>query len=258
MFADDRSNPGSSADGGRWVAVGAGVALLATATGMALGRHAPDTRTVVLTLAATLLGFLVVRWVRDHRRAGTSLHDDVDHELGVGNGRAALAMVDRELVRARIHGSAFSLAVAEFDHELFAALSHRRARRLRGRLFRGVADDVRQGDRVCRVRAAGRDLMVVVLPDTGQRGARTVSEQLRSLAQQRLAAVGIGLEGRVRVRAMAHPRDTEQVVDFHRRLQVLEDAEALIRDIEVEPVRMPRRPAGVRSIHLPEAASTGR
>lgn len=258
MFTDERTQATGDGDGRRWLAIGAGVALLATGTGMALGGRTPDPLTAVLTLATTVLVLLAWRWRHDHRRAGASLHDDVDPELGVGNGRAALAAVGCELARTETHGSTFSLSVAEFDHELFATTSPRRARRVLGRLFRGVADDVRLGDRVCRVRAADHDLMVVVLPDTGAQGARTFTGRLRSHAQRHLAAEGISVEGRLRIRTMAHPRDGEQIVDLHRRLQVLDEADALIRDIAIQPVRMPRRPADARSINLPEAASTGR
>lgn len=241
MFTNDRAHTNGEAHGGRWLAAGAGVAALATATIMTLGGHGPDVPTVVLTLATAVLVSLTAGWWRDHRRAGPSLHDDVDAELGVGNGRAALATVDRELVRAQTHGSTFSLAVAEFDREMFADISPRRARRILGRLFRGVADDVRLGDRVCRVRAAEHDLMVVVLPDTGTQGVRTFTERLRSQAQRCLAAEGIRHDGRLRTRILAHPGNAQQIVDLHRRLQVLDGVDALIRDVAVRPVRMPRR-----------------
>ena len=242
MFADDRAHTAGEADGSRWLATGAGTVLLATGTGMALGGHVPDPLTVLLTLSSTVLVVLTVPWRRGHRQAGTSLHDDVDPELGVGNGRAALATVDRELARAETHGTAFSLAVAEFDHEMFAVTSPRRARRILGRLFRGVADDIRLGDRVCRVQAAEHDLMIVVLPDTGTKGARTFTERLRSHAQRHLAAEGIRVDGRLRTRTLAHPGDADQIVDLQRRLQVLDGVDALIRDVAVRPVRMPRQP----------------
>ncbi len=211
-------------------AVGVGAAMLGT--GHALD---PGTASVgvllVLATGAVAIGDLVPR------RRIPDLHDEVDADTGVGNARAALALLDRESDRARTYGSVFSVAVLEVERPLFAGLHPRRAHRVLVDLVRGVAGDVRAGDRVCRVPTTDRELVAVVLPDTGATGARTFAERMLAQARRHLLAEGLPPHGHVRTEVLTHPGDERGVALLQRRLEVLEGTDALVRDVTI---RLPR------------------
>lgn len=234
----DGSGPRTRTDrGGRLLTAAGMTATLVVAALMLLQGHAPDPWTALLVAAAATVVVTMAPRLRARRSPGAPLHDDVDPQTGVGNARAALALVDRELDRAANYESVFSLAVVEFDHDLFASTPSRQVRRTMGTLYHGVADDVRLGDRVCRIEAADRDLMLVVLPDTGSQGARTFTERLLAQVEHHLATEGLSVVGMLRTDTLSHPGDDEALAALRRRLSVLDGADALIRDLEVGPAR---------------------
>lgn len=173
---------------------------------------------------------------------GPLLRDELDEETGVGNGRAALTMIERERDRVTSHGSVFSIAVVDIGREAFADLPHRRATRVLSTLLQNVAGDVRIGDQVCRVGTSDRELAVVLLSDTGAEGARLFTDRLTSHTQRHLVAQGLPIDGLVRAQTLTLPGDEDQVARFERRLQVLVGAEDLIQGVKVRP-RRPRSSA---------------
>ncbi len=199
--------------------------LVAIVIVMVVRGHAPDPLTTVLTLLA-VLGAASVRGTGLGRRGG--LHDEVDRETGVGNARGALSLIEREATRAESSGSLFSIAVVDISQAAFADAPRRRASRILAELLRGVADDVRTDDRVCRVRTSDRELVVVVLPDTGAGGARQFTDRLVAHTQQHLAARALPIDDSLRAEIMTQPEDQDAIQRFTRRLQVLVGAEARI------------------------------
>lgn len=203
-----------------------------------------------LTVAAVTLA-------RGGRRATcgprASLHGETDAATGVGNTRAALTTVDRELERARSYESVFSVAVVEIDHAAFSGLHPRRTHRVLADLLGGVARDVRLGDRVCRVQASDRELILVVLPDTGGQGARTFVDRLLGQVRRQLLAEDLLLDDHVRAEVMTHPDDLDLIQRLQRRLEVLDGADALIRDVSVRRLRSRRSAEDIR-MTLPEDA----
>lgn len=191
------------------------------------------------------------------RRGACGLHDEVDAATGVGNARAALASLEREMSRAGSHGSLFSVVVVDIGREAFAAVSPRRGVRVLSDLVRGIADDVRSSDRVCRVATSDRELIVVMLPDTAASGARLFTDRLVSHAQRRLGAqLGTTVVHGVRAQVMSQPNDHDEVDRLHRRLQVLVGTEELVLGDAARP-RRHRAGRRVRRIRVGAGASAG-
>lgn len=209
--------------------VGPLVAAASVGMVMAARGQGLDPFTFLLTMllvwaAVSLRGSSLMR-----RRPAPGLHDEVDHETGVGNARAALALLEREMSRAGTHGSLFSVVVLDIGREILADVHPRRSVRVLTDLLRGIADDVRAGDRVCRVATSDRELVVVVLPDTGASGARLFTNRLVSHVQRRLVAEGGVLTDQgLRTELVTAPDDHDAVERLLRRLQVLVGTEELI------------------------------
>lgn len=219
-------------------AIGAAVAAVAVAAGMLVTGRTVDLWTATL-VAAVALTITTAPWatLAGRRRANPALFEEVDARTGVGTARAALSLVDRELERAHNYDSAFSLAVLELDRGMFSTMSPRRAHKLVSALVTGLASDVRLGDRVCHAAASDRELVVVVLPDTGPQGANTFAGRLVAHTQRHLADEGLAFDGQMRVEALSHPDDLPAMERLRRRLEVLDGTEALIRDVAVRQRR---------------------
>lgn len=213
-------------------AIAAAVVATGVALGM-LGAGRPLDPWTMLVTAALAVSVASAPWAQLRRRATPALFEDVDERTGVGTARAVLTLLDRELDRTRSYGSTFSLAVLELDRAMFAGVTPRRTTRLLSGLVTGLAGDVRLGDRVCHASASDRELVVVVLPDTGAQGARTFVSRLVEHTQRHLAAEGVAFEGHMRAEPLSHPDDLPEMQRLQRRLEVLEGTEALIRDVAV-------------------------
>lgn len=202
------------------------VGVVAVAAAMAIRGHAPDLLTGALTLLV-VAGAASLRGAGLGRR-GLGLHDEVDRETGVGNARGALSLIERETNRAANYGSLFSIAVVDVSRTVFADVPKRRGTRILRELLQGVADDVRTDDRVCRVTTSDRELVVVVLPDTGASGAGQFTDRLLAHTQQHFVANAVPVDGSLRAEIMTQPDDHDEVRRFTRRLEVLLGAEDLI------------------------------
>lgn len=202
----------------------AGVSALAIF--MTVQGRTPDPLTAVLTILV-VLGAASLRGAGLGRR-GLGLHDEIDSETGAGNARGALSLIEREVTRAGTHGSLFSIAVVDISRTVFVDVTRRRIHRVLAELLQGVADDVRTDDRVCRVATSDRELVVVVLPDTGTAGARQFTDRLVAHTQQHLATHTLPVDGSLRAEIMTMPEDHEAIQRFTRRLEVLVGTETRI------------------------------
>lgn len=199
----------------------------AVLTGLMLARgQTPDPPTVVLALLA-VAGVANLRGAGLGRR-GLGLHDEMDRETGVGNARGALSLIERELSRAGNYGALFSIAVIDIGRAVFADTPKRRATRILAELLQGIAGDVRTDDRVCRVATTDRELVVVILPDTGASGARQFTDRLAAHTQQFLTTQALTVDGSLRAEIMTAPDDHDHVQRLRRRLEVLIGAETQI------------------------------
>ncbi len=175
------------------------------------------------------------------RRPAPGLHDEIDRETGVGNARAALTLIERETSRAASHGSLFSVVVLDVGRDTLAGLHPRHGTRILGDLLRGIADDVRSGDRVCRVATSDRELIVIVLPDTGASGARLFTNRLVPHVKQRLAEEGgLSTDQTLRAEVVTAPDDGVAVERLQRRLQVIVGTEELVLGAGARRPRDPR------------------
>ena len=213
------------------VATAAGGLAAAVAVAMTTSGRAPDPWTTALAASLVLAGAALVRGGYLPRRRAPGTLDEVDPDTGVGNARAVLSLLDRETTRARSYDSLFSVAVLEVDRLAFAGLHPRRAHRLLVDLVRSVATDVRVGDRVSRVSTSDRELVVVLLPDTGATGARTFAERVLAGAREQLLSEGAPPDGHLRTEVLSHPEHTAGLERLRRRVEVLEVTDALIRDV---------------------------
>lgn len=223
------------------------VGVVAVGVAMVIRGHAPDPLTGVLTLLL-VAGAASLRGAGLGRR-GLGLHDEVDRETGVGNARGALSLIERETTRAGNYDSLFSIAVVDVSRTVFSDIPKRRGTRILRELLQGIADDVRTDDRVCRVTTSDRELVVVVLPDTGASGARQFTDRLVAHTQQHLAAHALPVDGSLRAEIMTQPDDHDDVLRFTRRLEVLQGAEDMIH----HGVRVRSRSSAVS----PETATAG-
>lgn len=230
------------------------IGVLAIVVVMVVRGHAPDP----LTAGATLLLAAAATGVRG-AGLGRCLHDEVDRETGVGNARGALSLIERETTRAGNYGSLFSVAVVDISRTVFGDVPKRRTTRILRELLQGVADDVRTDDRVCRVTTSDRELVVVVLPDTGTSGAKQFTDRLVAHTQQHLAAHTLPIDGSLRAEIMTGPDDHDTVRRFTRRLEVLLGAEDLIHHgvrVRSHPTVAPRPSAPSSPAHPDRALSS--
>lgn len=174
-----------------------------------------------------------------------------DEPPAIGDGRLALDLVESELSRAT-HGGVFSVAVVEVGHAVLTGLADRRAARVMDDLVRALARDTRLDDRVCRASASDRDVVVVVLPDTGARGAAALTSRLHEQVRRHLVAAGVSPHDEVRTAVLTHPTDRRELLALRRRLEVLDGSQALIEDVRMRG-RQPRPvDEPTMTIHLPE------
>lgn len=145
----------------------------------------------------------------EHSLKKLELYDEIDDATGVGNARALLSIADRESHRAERYGSVFSLAVLEMDRPAFDGIDERTALRGLRSLCQSVESSVRTTDLVTRIPLAGREDVVVVLPETGREGARQFTDRLVVSAREHLGAAGITVNGEVRGRVVTLPGDEE-------------------------------------------------
>lgn len=108
-----------------------------------------------------------------------ALYDEIDDETGLHNARSFLATVDRERRRADRYASVFSVVLASFEDPWAGLSPRRRAAELR-KLGLRLGSSVRGSDHVSHAREPGRQVVALVLPETGAEGAATVAANLVS------------------------------------------------------------------------------
>lgn len=167
---------------------GAGVALGLAAAAAYIGLRLPALDLVGFapiagTIIARVVGYVafgsVGGWAADQLKVALDrfrLIDELDEETGLGNSRAVVNAIERELSRAKRYSTTFAVVIASFD-----VIAGRRASSRLQELGARVALSVRASDHAAHVRIDGRHQIVIVLPETGESGASTVSANLETL-----------------------------------------------------------------------------
>lgn len=178
---------------------------------------------VVLYVGVGLLGGWANELLERQLRK-LELYDEVDDDTGVGNARALLVIADREASRAQRYGTVFSVAVLDVDRDLFEHLPSRRSRRALRELCQTLDGQVRTTDLVTRVPLDDREELVVVLPETGQEGARVFLERLVPGARDVLSSSGVSVDGELTGTAFTLPGDEGRLRELQTRArEVLDD-----------------------------------
>jgi len=134
----------------------------------------------VIFLAVGLLLVRLRRALQRETRLATR-----DALTGIGNWRHFEAVANRELGRARRSGGPLSLVYLDLDDfkAVNDSLGHQAGDALLVSTAAGLQESVRTIDCVARL---GGDEFVVLMPDTGQEGARVVVERIRAAIRERL------------------------------------------------------------------------
>lgn len=168
--------------------LGAGLGLGLAAAGAYIGLRLPAFDLVGFapiagTIISRVVGYVafggIGGWAADQLRVALDrfrLIDELDEETGLGNSRAVVNAIERELNRAKRYSTTFGVVIASFDD-----IEGRRARSRLRELGTRVGRSVRASDHAAHVRADGHHQIVIVLPETGESGASTVSGNLVTL-----------------------------------------------------------------------------
>lgn len=136
-------------------------------------------------LTSRIVGFLAFGaaggWAVGHLQAAIrklERYDEIDDDTGLGNARSLVHSVETERSRADRYENRFAVVVARFVQPDWEELGVRAQRRA----LRAIGDAVREGsrdsDHLAHFRDGDDHLIVAVLPETGEEGARTVAKNL--------------------------------------------------------------------------------
>jgi diguanylate cyclase (GGDEF)-like protein len=106
------------------------------------------------------------------------LYDHVDDTTGLYNARYLLEAFDLEVSRAKRYQSVFSVSVIDIPAATFDGVNRRRRDRVLREIGHGVRSSVRTVDRVAHAADGDRYRFAVVLPETGEEGARIFTDRL--------------------------------------------------------------------------------
>ncbi len=216
---------------------GAAAAVLATAVYAAMRQPATDAiggasfRDLVLVRGAAYLAFGVVGGLANHelRRSLTKLdaNDEVDDATGLGNARHLLMVTDLEVTRAARYRTLFSLVSVEVQSEALATLPRRRRRAVVHRLGEVLRSSVRTVDHPVHAWDGRGHHFAVVLPETGELGARTLADRLAACMIEELAGGGAPAEaeGAVTTAVLTHPGDDERLAEVCRTFSAIDAVE---------------------------------
>lgn len=206
--------------GGAAAAVGSSAAYIS----LRLGSLPPGTDTgafagsmvtrVAIYLAIGLVGGAAMRQLERSLRK-LELYDEVDDETGVGNARAVLSLADKEQSRAQRYGSVFSLGIVEIDHEVFQSLPRKRALKALREFVQDADDAARTSDGVARVQVGDSEQVILVMPETGQEGARVAVDRLLDRARNDFLELGLPAgNGFLRNRTITLPGEESELEQF--------------------------------------------
>lgn len=135
------------------------------------------------------------------------LYDQIDDATGLFNARFFLQDTDLETSRSRRYQTIFSVAVVDVPAEVLAPLSRRQRAGLLRELGRILHDSVRTVDRAVHGTGPHSQKLAVVLPETGQEGAKIFAERLGDRLTAYLKQRGVSVSKPLRASAHTFPED---------------------------------------------------
>jgi GGDEF domain-containing protein len=148
-------------------------------------------------------------WAADQLRASIDklgLYDQIDDATGLLNARATLQVVDMERSRAHRYEKVFSVVLVEIPVSVFDRLRRRRHDTILKEFGRDLSAGIRGADRAGHALESDLHLIVVVLPETGNEGARAFGTTLRHKLDEWLSTRGIRA-ARVSASTLTYPDD---------------------------------------------------
>ena len=149
------------------------------------------------------------------------LYDEIDDTTGVGNARALLGVVDREVARADRYHSVFSFAIVRLPRGIFDAVRTRAAERALRRVCQTVEGSTRTTDLVARVPLQEREDLVVVLTETSRAGAQQLLDRLVVGTRTILGEHGIHVNGEVTGTIFSYPGDDATLLAYRDELAAI-------------------------------------
>lgn len=158
------------------------------------------------------------------------IYDQIDDETGLYNSAFFLQDTDLETSRANRYQTFFSVAALDVDREALADLSSRRQRRAIKDLASRIEESIRRVDRAAHTHDGSRDRFLIVLPQTGEEGARVFSERLEQSSSEFLAERGCNVDGGIAVDTITYPDAPDRLTALREEIADLEERRRTVRD----------------------------
>jgi GGDEF domain-containing protein len=153
------------------------------------------------------------------------LYDQVDDTTKLNNARFFLENTDMEMSRSRRYQTIFSVATVDVPRAALAQLSGRQERSVMRDLGGMIATSIRTVDRGVHGRDEQRHRFVVILPETGNEGARTFASRLAGRLAEQLKRRSVRLEDDLAFSALTFPGDESSFDSLRAEFQEIDQAE---------------------------------
>lgn len=148
------------------------------------------------------------------------LHDQIDDQTGLYNARFLVGDIDLEISRADRYKTIFSLALVDVPLDVLTRLGGRKQRRVVKELGNALKNSVRTVDRVAHARTDKAHLYALVLPETGQEGARILTGRLAQEVTRYLGEREVDIDiSSVPHVGLTYPMDADEIQGARHRFE---------------------------------------
>lgn len=179
-----------------------------------------------------LFGVVVALGTRyiETRLRKLEVYDQIDDETGLYNSAFFLQHTDLETSRADRYRTLFSVAAMDVEPEILAGLRSRRQRRVIKELASRIEESIRHVDRAAHADDGSRDRFLIILPQTGEEGARVFAERLGGASSEFLSERGCSVDGHLPVDTITYPDDPDRLRALREEIARLEDQRRIVRE----------------------------
>jgi GGDEF domain-containing protein len=153
------------------------------------------------------------------------LYDQVDDTTKLNNARFFLENTDMEMSRSSRYQTIFSVATVDVPRAALAPLSGRQERSVLRDLGGMIASSIRTVDRGVHARDEERHRFVVILPETGNEGARTFTSRLAGRLGEQLRRRNVPIEDDLAFSALTFPGDESSFDSLRTHFKEIDQAE---------------------------------
>lgn len=154
------------------------------------------------------------------------LHDQVDDATGLQNARFFVQETGLEVARSKRYHTVFSVVHAELPTAPLDELPRRRRAAALRAVGEQLASAARTVDRLVHARDGDRHRFVLVLPETGNEGARIVAERMTHGVVSLLSGRGVHLDpSHVQHRVVTYPGDDDALEELRREFEAIDRVE---------------------------------